>query len=106
MAGQFDKDFGYLLPFLDKVAQAADSMSNPAASRELRELVSGEKARWIRIRELLESPSKATPSKVGPSTAGASAKPAPGAEPARAPEPGRPAPPQFTVGRLKGLGRS
>ena len=101
MAGQFDKDFGYLLPFLDKIAQAADSLSNPGASKELRDLVSGEKARWARIRELLESPSKVTGS-----TARASPRPAAATEPARAPEPDRPAPPQFTVGRLKGLGRS
>ena len=101
MAGQFDKDFGYLLPFLDKIAQAADSLSNPAASKELRDLVSGEKARWVRIRELLESPTK-----VSGSTAGAPPGPAASVGPARAPEPERPAPPQFTVGRLKGLGRS
>ena len=100
MAGPFDKDFGYLLPFLDRIAQAADSLSNPAAGRELKELVSAEKARWIRIRELLEDPSKAAGNKAGAS----SIRPATSA-PAPDTSEGRPAPPQFTVGRLKGLGR-
>ena len=101
MAGPFDKDFGYLLPFLDKIAQAADSLSNPAASRELKELVSGEKARWIRIRALLDNPSKVTAN-----TAGASSTPAAANAPAPAAPADRPSPPQFTVGRLKGLGRT
>jgi hypothetical protein len=103
VAGEFDKDFGYLLPFLDKIAQAADSLSNSAAGKELRELVSGEKTRWIRIRELLNSPTKATV----PAGAASSTRPATATSaPAPAPSDGRPAPPQFTVGRLKGLGRS
>ena len=102
MAGPFDKDFGYLLPFLDKIAQAADSLSNPAAGRELTELVSGEKARWNRIRELLDSPAKAA---VPTGATPPSGRAAEGAAP-RTPPPDRPAPPQFTVGRLKGLGRS
>jgi hypothetical protein len=102
VAGPFDKDFGYLIPFLDRIAQAADSLSNPAAGRELKELVSGEKARWIRIRELLNSPMKTA----GPTGAAAPARPsAEAAATANAP-PERPAQPQFTVGRLKGLGRS
>ena len=101
MAGPFDKDFGYLLPFLDKIAQAADSLSNPAAGRELKELVSGEKARWNRIRALLDNPTSAT----GPTRAAASpVRPAEGTA-GPTPPPDRPAPPQFTVGRLKGLGR-
>ena len=100
MPGPFDKDFGYLLPFLDKIAQAADSLSNTAAGRELKELVSGEKTRWNRIRELLDSPAKAA----GPTRAAApGGRAAEGAAPA--PSPGRPSPPQFTVGRLKGFGR-
>jgi hypothetical protein len=102
VAGPFDKDFGYLLPFLDRIAQAADSLSNPAAGRELKELVSGEKARWVRIRELLEDPSKVTANRAGASSA-RPATTAPAPAPARSD--GRPAPPQFTVGRLKGLGR-
>lgn len=51
--GQFDKDFGYLMPFLDKVAAAAGSIADPAAREELTRLVAGEKQRWARIRQLL-----------------------------------------------------
>ena len=53
MAGEFDKDFGYLMPFLDKVAAAAPSLADPAARAELTKLVADEKARWARIRQLL-----------------------------------------------------
>jgi len=51
--GEFDKDFGYLMPFLDKVAAAASGLSDPAAREELTQLVGGEKKRWTRIRQLL-----------------------------------------------------
>lgn len=53
MPGEFDKDFGYLMPFLDKIAGAAQTIANPAARAELTKLVADEKARWTRIRELL-----------------------------------------------------
>jgi hypothetical protein len=53
MAGEFDKDFGYLMPFLDKVAVATGSLADPVARAELTKLVADEKARWARIRELL-----------------------------------------------------
>jgi hypothetical protein len=94
MAGEFDKDFGYLMPFLDKIGEAAKSLSNPAAREELRELIAGEKGRWARIRDLLadrDAPAKA------PSAAGSPAK-------SEAPLAGPPALPQFTVGSLKGRG--
>lgn len=55
--GQFDKDFGYLMPFLDKVAAAADSLSDPAARGELKRLMADEKSRWSRIRQLLSGAS-------------------------------------------------
>ena len=51
--GQFDKDFGYLMPFLDKVEAAASSIADPAAREELKRLVADEKPRWTRIRQLL-----------------------------------------------------
>ena len=51
--GQFDKDFGYLMPFLDKVAAATGGIADPAAREELTRLVADEKQRWTRIRQLL-----------------------------------------------------
>lgn len=55
--GQFDKDFGYLMPFLDKVAAAADNLSDAAAREELKRLVGDEKPRWTRIQKLLSGAS-------------------------------------------------
>lgn len=55
--GQFDKDFGYLMPFLDKVAAAANDLSDPAAREELKRLIADEKPRWSRIRQLLSGAS-------------------------------------------------
>lgn len=49
----FDRDFGYLMPFLDKVAAAASGIEDTAARDELARLMADEKARWNRIRELL-----------------------------------------------------
>jgi hypothetical protein len=53
--GQFDKDFGYLMPFLDKVAAAANNIQEPAAREELRRLMSDEKTKWSRVRQLLSN---------------------------------------------------
>jgi hypothetical protein len=49
----FDRDFGYLMPFLDKVAAAASELTDPAAREELTRLLAEEKGRWNRVRELL-----------------------------------------------------
>jgi hypothetical protein len=95
MPGEFDKDFGYLMPFLDKIGEAARSLSNPTARQELGELVAGEKVRWARIRQLLANPEAAAKPSAIPSTAKAESE-APLAE--------KPALPQFTVGSLKGRG--
>ncbi len=51
--GAFDKDFGYLMPFLDKVAAAASGLPDASARAELARLMAEEKVRWQRIRELL-----------------------------------------------------
>jgi hypothetical protein len=69
--GAFDKDFGYLMPFLDKVAAAAGDLTDPAAREELSRLISEEKVRWQRVRELLRgaSGSSAAPRAPGPSAA-------------------------------------
>jgi hypothetical protein len=50
---RFEKDFGYLLPFLDRVQEASGELSDQGAAVELRALLAEEKARWTRIRQLL-----------------------------------------------------
>lgn len=98
----FDRDFGYLLPFMDKVAAAAEGLQDASAREELARLMAEEKVRWQRIKELL-----------GGAT-GKAAAPAPAKEPARpgAPSLARasadgvhrvaPASAGLTVGSLKG----
>ncbi|RKH68561.1 hypothetical protein D7X55_25355 [Corallococcus sp. AB049A] len=71
----FDRDFGYLLPFMDKVAAAAADLPDASAREELVRLVAEEKVRWERIRSLLQG---------APGQRGGS-KPAPA--PSRAPAP-------------------
>lgn len=92
----FERDFGYLLPFLDKVAGAVDQLSGPARD-ELANLLQGEKARWSRIRELLAGAPGRAPA---PSTAtlrDLTNEPAP--RPRAQPEQARAG---FTVGPLRG----
>jgi hypothetical protein len=74
--GAFDKDFGYLMPFLDKVAAAAGELADPAAREELIRLVAEEKVRWQRARELLRGATGSTsaPRSVSPSVAPALAR--------------------------------
>jgi hypothetical protein len=62
---QFDKDFGYLMPFLDKIAAAAGGIADPAAREEFARLVAGEKDKWARIRQLLSGRPRATTQKRG-----------------------------------------
>jgi hypothetical protein len=57
---QFDKDFGYLMPFLDKVAAAAGNLPDQAGRAELAALVADEKQRWTRIRQLLSGATSET----------------------------------------------
>ena len=91
MAGEFDKDFGYLMPFLDKVAGTAASLADPAARAELTRLMADEKARWSRIRELL-----------GGATGRAAAAPAAGSPtPSQADAPAAREALSFTVGSLR-----
>lgn len=66
----FDRDFGYLMPFLDKIEAAAASAS-PDARAELTSLVRGEKERWRRIQALLSGAppaAAARPTAAGPDT--------------------------------------
>ena len=92
MAGEYDKDFGYLMPFLDKVAGATASLQDPAARAELTRLMADEKARWARIRELLGGAS-------GRAVAAPTAPGNPNNPPAAAPEAREPF--SFTVGSLR-----
>lgn len=82
----FARDFGYLMPFLQKMEQAAKESGNA----ELQQLVAGEAARWRRIQALLGSGAGA-PAPAGPS-AGAR-KPAAGGNGAL--------PRQLTIGSLR-----
>lgn len=88
MAGPFEKDFGYLIPFLDRVAAAAGELADPAARAELSRLMAEEKQRWARIQALLSGEKgAAAPSAAAPSAAAPSTKPD--------------AAPGFTVGSLR-----
>lgn len=99
--GQFDKDFGYLMPFLDKVAAAANTLSDAAAREELKRLIADEKPRWSRIRQLLsgasgQSQPTSKPSESNPAKANSAAQNPPGAEPSGSKETL-----SFTVGSLR-----
>lgn len=93
-ASGLERDFGYLMPFFDKVAAAAASVQNPSAREELLGLLAGERAKWERIRALLGgAPGQASN---GPASTRDLAPPPParaGAEPEAART-------QFTVGPL------
>jgi hypothetical protein len=56
MASSFERDFGYLLPFLDRVTQAASDHPDARVRAELVALLADEKARWTRVRELMSAP--------------------------------------------------
>ncbi|AEI65851.1 hypothetical protein [Corallococcus macrosporus] len=49
----FERDFGYLMPFLDRVAAAAADLEDASSRAELTRLMVEERARWQRIQELL-----------------------------------------------------
>lgn len=53
MEDRFEKDFGYLMPFIDRIAAAASGIASDEAREEFTRLVSDERARWTRIRQLL-----------------------------------------------------
>ena len=89
--GGFDKDFGYLMPFLDKVAAAASQLPDAGARAELQKLMGEEKQRWARARQLLAG------AQAQGTDAGAAAPPAarPGSPRVQAESP------RLTVGSLK-----
>src|SRR5689334_1707204 len=98
MAGDFDKDFGYLMPFLDRVAGAAASLADPAARAELTRLVADEKAKWARIRQLLGGASGQAVTQAAVSSNSAAPQAAP-SQAAASPEVREPF--SFTVGSLR-----
>lgn len=71
----FDRDIGYLMPFLDRVAAAARELPEAGAREELTRLMAEEKARWARIQQLLAgaagraAPAASAESPRSPSTA-------------------------------------
>ncbi|RKG65457.1 hypothetical protein D7V80_23240 [Corallococcus sp. CA054B] len=78
----FDRDFGYLLPFMDKVAAAASDLPDASAREELVRLVAEEKVRWERIRSLLQgAPGQSGGSNAAAPRASASKAPPPAAAP-------------------------
>jgi len=98
----FDRDIGYLMPFLDRVAATADTLPDTAAREELKRLMAEEKARWARIQQLLggaEGRSTSTP----PAARASTPSQAPELARARADEINRVQPRQvgLTVGSLK-----
>ena len=99
MAGEFDKDFGYLMSFLDKVAGAAGSLADPAARAELTKLMADEKVRWARIRQLLSGAGGQAPAAPTAAPVAGNA-PAPTTTPTAAPADTR-EPLSFTVGSLR-----
>ena len=97
-ASAFDKDFGYLMPFLGKVAEAASTIADPAAREELKRLVAGEQAKWLRIQQLLSGATGQAAPQANPSTAAAEKAPGGATAPA---EPQQATERRFTVGSLR-----
>ena len=93
----FDRDFGYLMPFLDKVRAAGEAL--PLGAREeIASLLAGERERWTRVRELLtagDSPAPSPPTT--PRTTARSPSPAPAPPVSRS---ASPAPAGTAIGRL------
>jgi hypothetical protein len=105
----FDRDIGYLMPFLERVAAAASELQDASARDELTRLMAEEKVRWARIQELLggatgrsASPAASAAPRGAPAM-GARSSGAPEVARARADEINRVQPRQagFTVGSLK-----
>lgn len=89
----FERDFGYLMPFFDRISGASADLS-PEARAELQRLLSGEKEKWQRIRALLGG-SAGSAASTGPSNAGRGPQAAP--KSTTAPE----LSPTLTVGSLR-----
>jgi hypothetical protein len=108
--GGFEKDIGYLMPFLERVAAAASQLPDVGAREELTRLMAEEKARWARIQELLggatgrgTAPAAAPAPRGGPISGPSSSSTVPMLARSRGDEINREQPRQagFTVGSLK-----
>jgi hypothetical protein len=100
----FDRDIGYLMPFLDRVAAAASELPEAGAREELTRLMAEEKVRWARIQELLGgAPGRAAPAPGAPAVSPRTPSTIPELARARGDEINREQPRQagFTVGSLK-----
>ncbi|MFL5351947.1 hypothetical protein [Archangium sp.] len=100
----FDRDIGYLMPFLDRVAAVARELPDAGAREELTRLMAEEKARWARIQQLLAGAGGSTAPASGTAAAGPhSSSTVPELARARADEINRVQPRQagLTVGSLK-----
>lgn len=100
----FDRDIGYLMPFLDRVAAAARELPDAGAREELTRLMTEEKARWARIQQLLAGATGGAAAAPGTAAAGPrSPSTVPELARARADEINRVQPRQagLTVGSLK-----
>ena len=84
MPHPFDRDLGYLLPFLGRVIEYAEAQPEPLRGALLAEL-SGETARWAAIQALLDGAAPET-------------SPTPKPTPAETPRPGLQ--PGWTIGPL------
>ncbi|MFY0569582.1 hypothetical protein ACN28E_37945 [Archangium lansingense] len=99
----FDRDIGYLMPFLDRVAATADTLPDAAAREELKRLMAEEKERWARIQQLLGGAAGQSASEAAPTVGARAPSSAPGLARAHADEINRVQPRQagLTVGSLK-----
>ncbi|WP_257454043.1 hypothetical protein [Archangium lipolyticum] len=105
----FDRDIGYLMPFLERLTAAAGELQDASAREELQRLMAEEKVRWARIQELLGGASGQSPASApsAPRTPPAASARAPSSAPAvarsRADEINRVQPREagLTVGSLK-----
>ncbi|MBX5482952.1 MAG: hypothetical protein IRZ16_14095 [Myxococcaceae bacterium] len=95
-----ERDFGYLMPFFDKVAIRARALPGPARE-EVLGLIAGEKERWTRIRSLLLGTAESAPARSASAPSGSARDliGRPGPTPAASPERVRRG---FTVGPLRG----
>lgn len=93
---EYEKDFGYLMPFIKRVSESARTASDPATREQLTQLVKDEEQRWTRIRELLSSSDSTTTNAPAATPSAERQAQAPAEQPSLTDRPY-----QFTVGSLR-----